>query len=37
MAPVVMVVPASTFLMSKFWAFRAHAIEPEPAPQAAEP
>jgi putative flippase GtrA len=25
---VVLVVPASTFLMSKFWAFRAPAIEP---------
>jgi putative flippase GtrA len=26
--PVVLIVPASTFLMSKFWAFRAPAIEP---------
>ena len=28
MVPVVMVVPASTFLMSKFWAFRVPAAEP---------
>lgn len=27
MVPVVLVVPASTFVMSKFWAFRAPAIE----------
>ena len=30
--PVVIVVPASTFVMSKFWAFRAH-VAPEPAPE----
>lgn len=28
MVPVVMVVPASTFVMSKFWAFRVPATEP---------
>lgn len=28
MVPVVMVVPASTFVMSKFWAFRVPAAEP---------
>jgi putative flippase GtrA len=28
MVPVVMVVPASTFVMSKFWAFRVPAVEP---------
>lgn len=40
MAPVVMVVPASTFLMSKFWAFRAHEVDGDVEPaaaQAAEP
>jgi putative flippase GtrA len=26
--PVVLIVPASTFLMSKFWAFRARTLEP---------
>jgi len=36
MAPVVLVVPASTFLMSKFWAFRAPAIEAGAAAQGAE-
>jgi hypothetical protein len=25
---VVLIVPASTFLMSKFWAFRARTLEP---------
>ncbi len=34
MIPVVIVVPASTFLMSKFWAFRHHA--PAPPIEAAE-
>lgn len=37
MAPVVMVVPASTFLMSKFWAFRAHPLEAGTAAQGVEP
>ena len=34
MAPVVMVVPASTFLMSKFWAFRVPSAAPAAQPEA---
>ncbi len=32
--PVVIIVPASTFVLSKFWAFRTH-LAPEPAPEPA--